>query len=181
MPDASQSPRRSFWPSGLPRGAALLWLALVLLILLSVPLFGLLAGLRTEVAQLRLAALTAQISGAVAPAGRPLAAAEVAAGQLAAAQATVEAAVGNPIPWRAILERAMPEPGVAVGLTSLQQDGATLAIAGVAADDSAFADYLARLQGTALFDVATLEASTSSTSGGQVAFTIAVRLRGAAP
>jgi len=151
------------------------------LILLSVPLFGLLADLRADVAQLRLAAMGAQASGAISPTGQVQAVLQAAACQTAAAEAAVEALAIRPMPWRAILERALPEPGSAVRITSLRQERATLTIEGVAASEAFFQGYLTRLQGTPFLDVASLQASTNSTSPGAISFTIDAQLRGDVP
>lgn len=175
--DTSRQPRHSPFLPGLPRGSAILWLALALLILLAVPLFALAASLRADVAQLRRAAHAAQAAAASPPPVETLTSLQAGATGSMAAEATLEAALdGNP-PWRAILERIVPPPTAAVRLSRLEQSGLDLSIEGVAANDLAFRAYLGHLQGTPLLDLATLQASTNSTSGGAVAFSIRARLR----
>lgn len=164
-------------PSSIPPGAAALWLALAVLILLSVPLFTSFTSLRAEVARLRAAVVDAQVSGASPPSAEALASLQEGAIQSMAAEAGLQAALAGGIPWRAVLERIVPPPSASIRLTGLQQQGADLTIEGVALDDLSLRAYLGRLQGTPIFEVATLQASTSSAVAGAVAFTINVRMR----
>jgi len=176
-PPSTQKPHGLTSSSKLPRGAALLWLALAVLILLSVPLFALLADLRAQVAQLRNAAAGAQVSGAVAPSSQALAALQAGAARSMATEDSLEGAADANIAWRAVLERVVPAPSAGVRITCLRQHGLDLTVEGVAADDPSFRAYLGRLQGTPLIDLTTLQASTSSASAGSVAFSINARLR----
>jgi Tfp pilus assembly protein PilN len=164
------------------RGAAVLWLTAATLVLLALPLFALFASLRADVARLQAAVVEAQVAAASPAPAEDLATLRAAAASGLTTEASVQAALAGRtgVAWVAVLERIVPPAPAKVSLTGLQQRGCDLAIHGQAIDEPALLTYLARLQGSPLFEAVQLQ-STAGAGGTIIAFSVAVRLRGYTP
>lgn len=172
-------------PSACERGAAILWLAVAALVLLSLPLFVLFANLRSEVANLQAAIVAAQVALAQPLSSEELAALQAAAASNDAVEAGLQGSIADAAqgaPWQALLECIVPPPSLPVRLTGLHQLGADLTVQGLAGE-AALSAYVARLSGTPLFDLVACQPATGATptADGAIPFSVALRLRGYHP
>ncbi len=179
--DTRTRPGISFLPSLLPQGAAVLWLAVAVLVLLSLPLFALFASFLGDVSRLQ-AAVVAAHAAAVSPAtAEELAALQAQAALSAAVEEGMQAVVvSGGAAWGVVLERIIPLPSSGISLTGLEQHGADISLRGRAIHESALTAYVARLQTAPAFASVRRE-DVPGAAQGPIAFRLALRLQGYRP
>ncbi len=157
------------------RGALVLWAAAAGLAMLFVPLFGLYDGLQGEITRQQMAVVEAQVARVAPVTEQELASLRAAAAEAAAVEEYVQSTLARMsqggVPWRAVLQCVVPQPGSGVQLTELSQEQGRLLIHGVATDEAALAAYAAHLRGSPLFDEVQIERPSER-------YTISLRVRG---
>ncbi len=185
--DSQRKPAHLLMRAPLPQGAALLWLATAVLVLLSLPLFALFASMRADVSRLQAAIIQAQARSASPATQEELAALRQAAASGLASDESVStavaAAVQGGVPWTAVLERILPSQGTGVSLAALEQRGSELRLRGSASSEAALTAYLARLSAASIFSSVQAERNVASqpVGPGPLAFTVTLRVRGYQP
>ncbi|MCL6431200.1 MAG: PilN domain-containing protein [Anaerolineae bacterium] len=157
------------------RGALVLWAAAAGLAVLFVPLFALYDSLQAEITRQQMAVMEAQMARVAPVSEQELASLRAAAAEAAAVEEYVQSTLARMsqggVPWLAVLQRVMPQPGSGVRLTELSQEQDRLLIRGVAKDEAALAAYAAHLRGSPLFDGIQVEVPSEQ-------YTISLRIRG---
>ncbi len=171
--------QRELWARGrklgtlLPRGTAILWLGLMLLILLSLPLFALFASMMSERARLRAALVAAQHVSAEPASLETLLALRAAAVEGTSAELAIARAL-HPLPWPVVLERVLPSPAAGVRLVGLSQRGQEIQLRAIASAEASLAAYEAHLRASPLFRSVSVQRSL--TAPGALTFTATLTL-----
>ncbi len=158
-----------------PQSAAILWLGVVLLILLSLLLLSLYAGMSNDCSRLRAAVVAAQVVGAEPAALEELWALRSAAVESAADETTLLRAASGGIAWTALLEHILPPAQAGVHLLSFEQHGAEIQLQAEADGEAALLAYVQRLRASTFF--LSVEFERGLAAGSPAAFTVTLHLR----
>ena len=162
--DPSLRPTQAAFATRSARGALTLWLAAAALALVFVVLFVLFDAQQQDISNLQAAVVEAQSARVLPVPIRDIAVLRTTAAEAVAVEESLQAAITQAahggVPWPAALQRLVPAPPSEVRLTSLTQHQGRLVVQGIAANELALATYVARLQGSLLFDSVQLESAT---------------------
>ena len=139
-----------------PRGALLLWLAMAVVVLLSIPLYATLTALQADVRKLQAGIVEAQTWRVSVPSAEEMASLQATAADVVATEERLQAAFtqasqGRAL-WASALERLIPAPSLPqVRLSGLKQEQSQLIIQGIAEDEDSLLLYVERLRSSPLF------------------------------